>query len=224
MRALISFLFLFTFLNSSAFGQEISVDASAEVQVPADRINFHITLNAEAGTPQKAYILHKDREKVLVQLLKDHKIEKKNINFDPISITKARTSQYNNTEKTSIITRQSITLTLDDFDIYEQIQITLIDNNFDEFRGNFTSSEQKEGETEALKKALTLAREKADVIARTTGLSVMGIKNISYSYNQRSPHPMMEMRASQSSGDLLEFEQTVTVSASVSITYETQNN
>lgn len=202
--------------------QNISINASAEVQVPADRINFHITLNAEADTPQKAYNLHKDREKVLVQLLKEHKINEKNINFDPISITKTRTNQYNNTEKTSIITRQSVSLSLDDFNIYEQIQITLIDNNFDEFNANFTSTETKEGEAEALKKALNLAREKANIIAENTGLSITGIKEINYSYNHNPPHPRMEMQLAASPDNLLEFDQTVSVSASVSITYTIQ--
>lgn len=219
MRILTAFLTILV-LSTTAGAQGISVDASAEVRIPADRITFHINLNAEADTPQKAYSHHKEREKILVQLLREHNIKEKDINFEPITITETRT----NSDKKRIITRQSVILSLDDFSAYEQIQITLIDNNFDEFRGNFTSSKTKKGETEALKKAIKTAREKANIIAGSTDLSITGIKDISYSYNQRSPQPMMEMRASQSSSDLLDFDQMVSVSASVSIRYTTQQN
>lgn len=215
---LISFICL-TGTSQAQDSNTLNINANAEVFVPADKIAFHINLNAEAETPQEAYNLHKKREKVLVDLLKKHDINEKNIDFEPISISRTNESRYNNSDKESIHTRQTVTVSLDDFGLYEKIQLTLIANNFDEFSGNFMSSETKKGENEALKKALQLAREKANIIAGESGLTITGIKNISYSYNQGGPQPMMEMTARKSSGSLMEFNQTLSITANISVTY-----
>ncbi|NIT56840.1 MAG: DUF541 domain-containing protein [Aliifodinibius sp.] len=221
MRALIFLLTLFIFTTSGQAQNEISINAAAQVLVPADKIAFQINLNAEGDTPQEAYDLHKKREKVLVRQLKKHNIEDKDLNFEPISINKTYNGSYRNEKNKRIKTRQRVTLTLDDFDIYEQIQITLIENSFDEFSGNFTSSESEKGENEALKQALNIAREKAETIATETGVTITGIQNISHSYSSRPPRPMMEMTASRApDSSLLEFDQTVSVSANVSVTYK----
>lgn len=223
MRALSLFLALFILTTAGQAQNEISINAAAQVLVPADKIAFQINLNAEGDTPQETYNLHKEREKVLVSQLKKHDIKDEDLNFEPISINKSYNGSYRNKEEKHIQTRQNVTLTLDDFDIYEQIQITLIENGFDEFSGNFTSSESEKGENEALKEALKIAREKAGIIAEETGLTISGIKNISHSYSSRPPRPMMEMTASKASdSSLLEFDQTVSVSANVSVTYEFQ--
>ena len=222
MRYLI-IVFSFWCLNGISHAQDtantININTTAEVLIPADKIAFQINLNAEADTPQQAYDLHKKREKVLVDLLKKHDIKEENINFEPISITRVNESRYNSSGKDYVQTRQNVTLTLNDFSLYEEIQLTLIENDFDEFNGNFMSSESKKGEDEALKNALKLAREKANIIANETGLTISGIKNISYSYNQGGPRPMMEMTARKSSDSLMEFDQTLSVSASVSVLF-----
>lgn len=200
----------------------ISINASGQVQVPADQISFHIILNAEAETPQEAHELHKEREEVLVDLLQEHRIPKQNIDFDPISITTRNTNRSSNPndEKVQVLIRQRVSLALEDFDIYEKMQIALIENGFDEFSGNFKSSESEQAEDDALRKALKTAREKADIIARDMGLQIVGIEEINYSYNQKPPRPMMEMRTSGGADSLMEFDQSVSVSASVSVSYK----
>jgi uncharacterized protein YggE len=219
MRYLIILISFISVTGVSQAQNVISVNASAEVLIPADKISFRITLNAEEETPQEAYDLHKERENVLTDLLKKHEINEKNINFEPILITKRYNNRRPENGQKGIITRQTVILSLDNFDKYEEMQVTLIENGFDEFSGNFMSSEFKKGETEALTNALKTAREKADIIARETGLTIRGIKDINYSYNQDPPRPMMEARASSDSGSLMEFDQSVSVSASVSVSY-----
>lgn len=216
------FIILISFICITSATQAqslISINASAEVLVPADEISFRIDLNALAKTPQEAYDLHQKREKVLVDLLKKYNIEENNIHFEPISISKVYGNQYGGQEDQQVQTRQTVILSLDDFDIYEKIQITLIENDFDNFSGSFSSSETQQAEDEALKKALKTAREKADIIAEEKGLTILEIKEISYSHNQGPPRPMMEMRAAGGSGSLMEFNQTVSISANVSVSY-----
>ncbi len=203
MRVLTLFISLFIFSTSAFAQQEISINAAAEVQVPADKIIFQINLNAEGDNPQETYELHKEREKVLVEQLKKHDIKEEDLKFDPISINKTYNGNRHTNQEKRIQTRQSVTLTLDDFDI-----------------GSFTSSKSKKGEDEALKKALQQAREKAELIAEESGVTIKGIKNINHSASSGPPRPMMEMTASKASdGNLLEFDQSVSVSANVSVVY-----
>jgi len=219
MRAL-TFLWVFLLAAVSAQAQnEININTTASVLVPSDQISFRITINAEADTPQQAYELHKKREKMLVNLLKKHKINERDIKFEPVSINRVNEGRYDNKEREYIRTRQTVVLTMDNFDLYEKIQLTLIENDFDEFSGNFMSSKTEQGEEQALKKALKLARSKAETISSETGLTISGIKNISYSYRQGPPQPMREMAAMKSSDSLMEFAQTVSVTASVSVSY-----
>lgn len=222
MRTLSLFLALFL-LSASTQAQEnaISINSSATVEIPADRIAFNINLNAEAKTPQEAYDLHQKREEVLLELLKKHQIDEDDINFVPIAIS--RINVHREDQEPSIRTRQSVILTLSDFDQYEDIQIALIESGYDEFNGNFVSSEAESGKDEALKQALKTAREKAELIAKESGLQLDSVKSIDFSYNQSPPRPMMEMAAfqqDQSKSSLVsEYGQTVSVSANVSVKY-----
>ncbi|WP_372634695.1 SIMPL domain-containing protein [Fodinibius sp.] len=223
MRIFSLFLALFLFTGGAIQAQEniISINSSASVEIPADRIAFHINLNGEAATPREAFDLHKEREEVLLELLKKHQIEEDDINIEPIAIS--RTNVHREDQEPRIRTRQNVTLTLSDFDRYEEIQIALIESGYDEFNGNFVSSEAESGKDEALKEALKTAREKGELIAKESTLKLDGIQSIDFSYNQSPPRPLMEMAAFQQdrskSSLISEYGQSVSVSASVSVKY-----
>lgn len=224
---ILSIAFILVFLSTALQAQKstLSINATAETEVPADRVSFNIQMNAEADTPQEAYTLHKEKEEVLVELLKKHEIPEKDIRFDPVSIQK-RSLMDERERKTLVVTNQQVSLVLYDFGQYEEIQMTLIENNFNEFNGQFLSSKIEEGENEALKRAIRTAREKAEVIVDETGGTIGPIKNINYSYNSSPPVPMerMEMRMmDQSGGSLYSFDQTIKVTATISIEYRIQH-
>lgn len=218
MRTFTLFITLLV-LAGAARAQTISVNATANVQVPADRISFRIELNARGETPQKAYDLHKKRERVLVHLLKKYDIGEKDINFEPISIHRIHNNDYAKNGKERVQTQQTVLLTLSDFDDYEKIQLTLIDNDFDNFSGQFMSTKQRKGEDEALKKALKVARDKADIIAGQIGVKLAKVSHVNFSFNQHPERFAMEMQGSRSAGSLMQFDQSVTVTASVSVKY-----
>ncbi|MFH5832883.1 SIMPL domain-containing protein [Halalkalibaculum sp. DA3122] len=203
----------------------ISVTASGEVELPADIIQFNINLNAEADTPQKAYELHKEREKVLVDLLDRYEVNEDQIRFQPISIQKRYTDEYvpgGERERKEIFqTKQQVSLALRDFEIYEQIQVTLIEHSFDQFSGNFLSSDQQQGEDEALRQAMRKAQNKVDIIAEEAGVVLGDIKSINYHESQYYPGQRMESMAMKAadSPSLMQYEQTVILEASVTIQY-----
>ncbi len=221
MRALTLLLTSFlAFGTVQAQDSTISINSSATVEIPADRLVFNININAEAENPQEAYKQHQQREQILLDLLKKHQVDEENINFQPISISNINT--HRNDQEPRIQTRQQVSLTLSDFNRYEEIQIALIEGGYDDFNGQFISSESDNGKDEALKDALNSARQKAELIAEQSGLTLTGIHSVEFSYNQLPPRPMMmEMAArDNASGSLIsEYAQTVSVSASVSVRY-----
>ncbi|HLR26359.1 MAG TPA: SIMPL domain-containing protein [Fodinibius sp.] len=226
MRTLALFLSLFI-IAGATYAQEnqtITINSRASVEVPADRIAFNIQINAEADGPQEAFDLQKKREQMLIELLKKHQIKEENIQFDPISISKI--NQHRKEVEQKIRTRQEVTLSITDFSKYEQIQLSLIDNGFDEFNGQFKSSEAEQARDDALIEALEEARRKAELIANQSGLTLKGVKSIDYS-NHAGPRPVA-MRdyvatAKESNSMISEYDQTVSISAAVSVQYHFGN-
>lgn len=197
----------------------IQVNATGEVQVPADLIQFNIQVNAEGSSPQQVYDLHKKRETRLVELLKEYGIADDRIRYRPVSI-----SSVNENRRTagalSVRTSQQVYLTLEDFEVYERIQLGLIEADFDQFSGSFSSTRADSARDEALAQALAEARRKASLIAREAGVPLGRILEITYggdSYPMERGMMMSEMAAG--SADLMEFPQTVTLSSTVSIRF-----
>lgn len=198
----------------------ISIDVSKSVSVPADLIVFNINLNIEAETPKEAFDLHREKESLLASLLKDLGISEKNIKYQPININK----KYRN-DNTDLYsqTMQSISVTFDDFSLYERIQLTLIENGFDSFDGRFSSTKLEEGKTEALELVLKSARERAEFIANNMNVKLGEIKNINY-YDHEINNNYVRMNSTalmkqSSDASMMDFEQSVSVNSSVHVTF-----
>lgn len=225
MRQVI-FLFSFLMLSLPTFAQQIptmTISAEGSVELPADIIRFDINLNAEAEAPQEAYNLHKKREDVLVSLLNKHDIEEDEIRFEPISISKSNSGPHYSEQETRYQTRQAVSLKLTDFEIYEELQVALIEAGFDNFSGSFSSTELENGKDRALQKAIETAREKADLIARESGVTLGSISGINYSHGQDRPvyaRSSDMMMLESSGGQLTQFDQVVTVTANITIEFE----
>ncbi len=199
--------------------KKISINMTATEMVEADLIIFNININAEGDTPRTAFALHKERESVLADLLKNFKIENENIHFQPIRINK----RYTNNGKSQLsATNQQVSVTFSDFTTYEDIQLTLIENNFDSFSGNFSSTKLEQGKEIALIAAIEAAKEKAQLIAKASGVSLGNVVNISYSdyvvtpFQAKESGRLMSMDASSS---MMDFSQVVNVTASISIEF-----
>lgn len=226
MKRLLAILLPLMIMGGSASAQSedlVRVTTQASVTLPADLIRFRINLNAEAPSPREAYDLHKQREQVLVTALKTHQIDADNIRFEPVSIRK---TAQNRPDASKIRTNQQVLLTLNDFEVFEEIQVTLIKNGFNNFSGSFTSTQIEKGKNQALRKAIRKAREKAELIADEAGLQLQRIKQITYGERRADPVGMrVELTSSQDySPSLMEFDQTVSVTASVSIDYSIKTN
>lgn len=199
--------------------RSLSVNMGATEYLPADLIVFTINLNAEASSPQQAFEDHKKKEELLAVLLKKHEIDSDNIRFEPVRMSK----RYRNNEESMVTqTNQQVSVTFSDFSLYEEIQITLIENGFDTFDGRFSSASLEEGKKRALISAIKLAKEKAELITETAGLSLQGIQSLSYSDHQiRYPQASrsMDMMMAESKSGMMDFEQQVSVTANISVVF-----
>lgn len=199
--------------------EKISINMTASELIEADLIIFNININAEGNTPRSAFDLHKERETVLANLLKKFDIKEQNIRFQPIRISK----RYTNNGKSQLSqTNQQVSVTFSDFDIYEDIQLTLIENNFDNFSGNFSSSKLEQGKEKALLAAIENSKERAQLIAKASGITLGSIVNISYSDYTVTPSrnfARSEMMVMDTSSSMMDFAQTISVTANISIEF-----
>lgn len=218
---LLSFLFAIQTQPADPEPNGLTIGATGKIELPANQIQFRININAEADKPQNAYELHQERENALVQLLDKYNVEEKNIGYEPISISKIRNYNRESDEKPIYQTQQTVNVLLEDFGVYEKIQVGLIQNGFDDFSGNFSNTNMEAGKDKALRRAISKAREKAEIIAEETGVNLGDIIEISYNFNDVQPYARetAQMKTASSDGSLLKYNQTVTVTARISIRY-----
>ncbi len=225
----ILFFLIFTngLSNAQIVNQEngtLNISISATEYLPADLIVFKININTEEKTPREAFRRHKEKEALLAKLLHIFEIEEKNIIFEPIRITKI---YRNNQNDFFSRTKQQVSVTFRNFDIYEEIQLTLIENNFDTFSGNFSSSEIEAGKKASLISAIKSAQERAKLIALSTDAKLGNIYSITYSEHSVSTVPTASLefrgRISESAPSLMDFDQVVSVTSNISIQFKIQN-
>jgi uncharacterized protein YggE len=195
----------------------ITINMSASEVLPADLIIFNVNINAEAETPEEAFEQHKKRESLLAELLKKFDITEDKIDYEPIRMSK----RYRDDRKATT-TNQSVSLTFNNFDIYEEIQVTLIENGFDSFNGQFSSTEISEGKEKALISAIEAAKDRAELIAKTSGVELGPVQNINYSDHQvgvRQKSNMMSMELISRDASMMDFAQTVSVTANINVSF-----
>ena len=193
----------------------ISISAEGEAFYPADIITLQISMQIIADSPGSAFEKHKQLEDTVVDIIAGFGVRDSSIVFEPFRINRIR-----NNQQFEYRTSQTVQLTLMDFDAYEEIQVTLIENGFDNFQATFQSSENRKGHRESLKNALENAKQKAELIAAELGLEIRNIASVDYSESDPS-YPVLRtesMRAGGSSS-LMNVPQMVKFSNGVNIRF-----
>ncbi len=208
-----------TLAQQPASERTITINMSASELLPADLIIFNVNINAEAETPQQAFELHREKEATLAELLQNFEINEEDIDYEPVRINK----RYHNRDDSKVSqTQQSVSVTFSDFSIYEKIQVALIENGFDSFNGQFSSSKISDGKEKALITAIEAAKKRAELIAETSGVELGEVTSINYSDHQIGvprPAKAMEMMSVSSDASMMDFAQTVSVTANINISY-----
>lgn len=197
---------------------KITVGSSAEVLVPADIINLSVTIGITTENAEMAFQRHKEKESYIAGLLQQLNIDEEEISYQPMSIRPNR--QRDGSIHTS--TSQRISVKMEDFDIFMDVQKKLIDNGFDNFSASFYSTEFVEGGKEALTKAIELARNDAQIMAEAAGNRLGKVININHGESDYSPALRTEYSAVMlaDSPSMMDFAQTISVRKNVIVVFE----
>ncbi len=202
----------------------LSISAIGETMAVADIAYMSINISINDEDADRAFELHRERESFLAGLLMDLDFEDDKINYQPITI---RPNRQRDGEIHSITTQQ-IRLELDDIDMLGELQKILIQNGFDNFSGNLSSTKLEEAGNEALRQAVSNARKDAEILAQAANKTLGRVISIDHT-SDRSFRPAalaetFDVRAMSDSGpSMFEFSQTVPVQKNVSIRFELLN-
>lgn len=212
---------------------KITVNGTGEVRVSADTAIISLGVNARDKDVLKAQQRVNETIAAIRTALIEQGVKEENINTDFINIYPLY--DYSNDQEQLAAYNASSTLAIKVTDM-ESIG-TLIDVCFaagaNTLNGiSFSASDTEEAKTEAMKKAVTDAKKKAEILAEASGLKITGIEIISeggvYSYqnnvgNVYSRTTGMEEPAEveEDSGTVVQSAKLI-VSASVSITFEAE--
>ena len=211
---------------------KITVNGTGEVRVSADTAIISLGVNARDKDVLKAQQRVNETIAAIRTALIEQGVKEENINTDFINIYPLY--DYSNDQEQLAAYNASSTLAIKVTDM-ESVG-SLIDVCFaagaNTLNGiSFSASETEEAKTEVMKKAVTDAKKKAEILAEASGLKITGIEIISeggvYSYQNnvgnvyaKGVDDIVE-EAEADAGTVVQSAKLI-VSASVSITFEAE--
>ena len=206
----------------------LEVTAGGTFETDADIIQLSIQLNSEDKTVDQAYRKNRQLQQKLIQLIKRYNVKQEDIQLQPLSINpytvpdRRRNLNENGPRQEKMYrVRQRVSLTLKDREKYVDLQLALIKNGFDEFRGTYKSTTTPEASDKALQNAIQNAKAKASLISKEAGVQIKTIQSIEYHENEKSVRPPRPYESIMRKSDALvtEFDQVISITARVTITY-----
>jgi uncharacterized protein len=206
----------------------IVVLGEASINVPADQVKFTVSLESTDSTSiDNVYRKHQAQEEKLVALLKDLQLPAGAISYSLLSLNKQQ-SPYRQQAVPYFIGRQTIHFTLSTIEKLSEVQARLIKGGFTSFNSHFASTQLEKHQTQVMEKAVEVAREKAKVLAKASGRSIKRIVKVADTedtdpaFRNYSPGMLNEMVITGYGGaaNLLDFPQTIPVSAVVKVVFE----
>lgn len=202
MKKLIFTLSLFVCIAGMAQEKPVSlvnVTGEGTVKVVPDKVVIRARIE---HTGKDATEVKAQNDKVVndvIKYLKSQDIPSKNFQTEYITLNK----DYNyQSKETFYSANQAISITLDDLNKYERLMSGLLESGLNRINGiQFQSSKREELESEARKKAVLEARQKAEEFAGALGQEIGAAHTISEIENGNYPLPMyrtMEMKAADS--------------------------
>lgn len=229
MIALVATLVMVLTCTLAVAETKIVVNGTGEVRVSADTAVISLGVNARDKDVLKAQQKANETIAAIRAALIEKGVKEENINTDFINIYPLY--DYSSDQEQLAAYNASSTLAIKVTDM-ESVG-TLIDVAFaagaNTLNGiSFSASDTEEAETEAMKKAVADAKNKAEILAEASGLKITGIEIISeggvYSYqnnigNVYSRAAAMEEPAMEEDGGTVIQSAKLIVNATVSITF-----
>lgn len=205
----------------------IVVLGEASIDVPADQVKFTVVLeSSDTASIEKVYQKHRVQEEKLVKLLQELQLPAADISYSLFSLNRQHRF-YERGAVSYFAGRQTVNFTLSSVDKLSDVQARLIRDGFVNFNSHFTSTKLKQHQTEVLERAVEVAKEKAAVLAKASDRSIKRIVKVADTEdtdpafrNYRGEISEVAAVAGYSDQNLLEFPQTIPLSAVVKVVFE----
>ncbi len=157
----------------------LKVNGSAKESFPADVFLLYITISVRRETSGEAIEAGKKETEAFLKLMRDE------FGIEPGSFTLGKFDVGTSyADKNPYRFNRDISLTLDaDPVALEKITMTLTEMSDISFSLGFSLSNESECADEVVKKAVEDSRNKAEVIARSLNMNIVGANDVRYSYS-----------------------------------------
>lgn len=188
----------------TGFAQEkptslVNVTGKGTIKVVPDEVVIRARIEHTGKSASEVKAQNDKVVDVIIKYLKSEKIPAKNFQTEYIRLSK----DYNyNSKDTTYSANQAISIKLEDLSKYEKVMSGLLASGLNRIDGiQFQSSKKEELESEARKKAVLNAQEKAREYATALGQEIGKAQNINELESGNFPQPMykaMQMDSSES--------------------------
>ncbi len=196
----------------------ILISTYSVTQIPADAIYFSLTLSSKSEDPKKAFDDHKKLEQKLLNLFNEFEIADSNVGYSLLYIGK--TPAFTK-ETPGYMTRQVVSLQLDDFIKYEPIQLALLSIGIYEYNAKFIADESDLWIDKGIKEAIVKAKSEAELTAKNSGKKLGEIISIETSHHYPSDAGnAMAISAPRPGETLIDLPHYVEMSVSLRVWFE----
>ena len=196
----------------------ILISTYSVTQIPADAIYFSLTLSSKSEDPKKAFDDHKKLEQKLLNLFNEFEIADSNVGYSLLYIGK--TPAFTK-ETPGYMTRQVVSLQLDDFIKYEPIQLALLSIGIYEYNAKFIADESDLWIDKGIKEAIVKAKSEAELTAKNSGKKLGEIISIETSHHYPSDAGnAMAISAPRPGETLIDLPHYVEMSVSLRVRFE----
>lgn len=196
----------------------ILISTYSVTQIPADAIYFSLTLSSKSEDPKKAFDDHKKLEQKLLNLFNEFEIADSNVGYSLLYIGK--TPAFTK-ETPGYMTRQVVSLRLDDFIKYEPIQLALLSIGIYEYNAKFIADESDLWIDKGIKEAIVKAKSEAELTAKNSGKKLGEIISIETSHHYPSDAGnAMAISAPRPGETLIDLPRYVEMSVSLRVWFE----
>lgn len=164
--------------TSDSTGHTITVSGQGAVQVTPDQAALTVGVQTRADTAQAASSDNATKMTAVINAIEALGIPAKNITTSQLSI-------YFDTEKSQYVVSNNVTVTIDDISIVGKVLDAAVTAGANaSYDLNFGLKDPTAANTQALKAAVANARQRADTIAGSLGVTISGVGSAqSTSYN-----------------------------------------
>jgi uncharacterized protein len=202
MKKLLFTAFFFIFFSGIAQENNaslVTVTGKGTVNVVPDKVLIRARIEHTGKSASEVKAQNDRVVDQVIKYLKSQGIKSKNVQTEYLTLNK----DYNyNTKETFYSANQAISIKLEDLSKYENLMGGLLESGLNRIDGiQFQSSKKEELESEARKKAVLNAREKATEFAQALDQEIGNAQMINEVENGNFPAPMyraMEMKSADS--------------------------